>query len=455
MKSRILLFGVGLLCCLAGRAHADFATAVAAYEKRDFAAAFREFHELAQLGHAASQENLAVMYVKGEGTQRDNVLGYAWAALALEQGGGDAARGIVAQLEPHLNEAARQRVAEIAEQFGQAALQARILPVRAPGPGVPHCRMKRPVNPNDYYPRKVRPRGARGLVLIEMTVMPDGHARNPRAIASVPEHVFDEAARRVGLDTLYVAAVENGTAVRCTFRFKVKFGMGDPPADELQAKLDAIRKQAVAGSADSQFRLAQMLQAYPGLIPDEKPMGWYLRAAQSGSPAAQFILGYELLIGSDLQRDERKGRFWLERAADHGQGDAQVALANYLLRPGGTAADHRRALALLEMAAASEDVDARYYLAALLAAGADAELRDPRRALTLLGGVMRDLNHNASGFEIRAAAHAMLGEFVAARTEQERAIGAARTLGWDVKPMEERLERYAAGQVWTGELMVY
>ena len=47
------------------------------------------------------------MYVNGEGVKRDNVLGYAWAAIAKESGGGAAAAGILAQLEPHLNAAAR------------------------------------------------------------------------------------------------------------------------------------------------------------------------------------------------------------------------------------------------------------------------------------------------------------------------------------------------------------
>ena len=100
---------------------ADWYAAAEAAQKQDYARAFALYREIAELGHADAQENLAVMYVNGEGVKRDNVLGYAWAAIALENGGGEAAKGIVTQLEPHLNPAARARIAEVQAQFGKAA----------------------------------------------------------------------------------------------------------------------------------------------------------------------------------------------------------------------------------------------------------------------------------------------------------------------------------------------
>src|SRR5688572_482446 len=121
-------------------AEADLHAAQAAADAKDFARAFELFRELAELGHPGAQENLAVMYVNGEGVKRDNVLGYAWAAIAKEGGGGAAAAGILAQLEPHLNAAARSRVAEVQARFGKAALQERLLPK----PYVPGTVGKRP-----------------------------------------------------------------------------------------------------------------------------------------------------------------------------------------------------------------------------------------------------------------------------------------------------------------------
>ena len=106
-----------VLCMAGGAAHADLYQAIAAADKQDYARAFELYRELAELGHPEAQENLAVMYVNGEGVQRDNVLGYAWAKLALDNGGGEPAREIVRQLEPHLTAAARQRLADLQAHY--------------------------------------------------------------------------------------------------------------------------------------------------------------------------------------------------------------------------------------------------------------------------------------------------------------------------------------------------
>src|SRR5687768_2012564 len=114
---------------VASAAPADLYSAEAAYANKEFERAFRQYQELAELGHRYSQENLAAMYVNGEGVKRDNVMGYAWARIAKEQGDSEVVNGIITQLEPHMNEAARRRVEELRAKFGEAALKARLLPV--------------------------------------------------------------------------------------------------------------------------------------------------------------------------------------------------------------------------------------------------------------------------------------------------------------------------------------
>ena len=93
----------------AGVAHADLYEAGQAYDKKDYETAFRLYRELAELGQVYAQENVASMYVGGEGVKRDNVAGYAWATIALENGGGaaDVMRNIITQLDPHMTASAR------------------------------------------------------------------------------------------------------------------------------------------------------------------------------------------------------------------------------------------------------------------------------------------------------------------------------------------------------------
>src|SRR5690349_3579887 len=126
-----------LLCALAApAARADVYAAAAAVEKQDFARAFELYREVAELGRLEGQENLAVSYVNGEGVKRDNVLGYSWAKIARENGGGVEMQKIIDVIEPRLTDAARLRAAELQAMFGKEALQKNLLPVMKRGAGV-------------------------------------------------------------------------------------------------------------------------------------------------------------------------------------------------------------------------------------------------------------------------------------------------------------------------------
>src|SRR5437588_234200 len=65
---------------------ADLISASTAYQKGDYAKAFRDFRELAELGQPTAQFNLAVMYAKGQGVRQSEIYAYAWASLAAENG---------------------------------------------------------------------------------------------------------------------------------------------------------------------------------------------------------------------------------------------------------------------------------------------------------------------------------------------------------------------------------
>src|SRR5437870_307520 len=100
---------------VAAVAHADLAGARKAYAAKDFEGAFQQYLEIATLGNLPAQENLAAMYVDGEGVTRDNVLGYAWAVIARENGGNAAMQNIIDQLQPHLDDKARARVKQVTD----------------------------------------------------------------------------------------------------------------------------------------------------------------------------------------------------------------------------------------------------------------------------------------------------------------------------------------------------
>ena len=457
---RIIGWRALLLCVVLAPlpASADLYQAAAAVEKQDLARAFELYRELAEMGQPVAQENLAVMYVNGEGVKRDNVLGYAWAVMAVENGSGDVAKGIVEQLTPYLNDAARARVAELQAKFGKEALEKTLLPLRrnpADHPELPECRIVQVANPDHYYPNDARQRGVMGDTLVELLIFGDGHAHDPRSSHSYPPDVFSAAGRNVSLHNRATPKLVNGVAVPCSIKIKVKFSIRTADwfttKDELIDQIAPIREKANRGDPIAQLAYAIVIENRSDLAgKDDLPLWWYLKAAQAGIPAAQQIVGVQL-----LPAEEAKGLFWLNKAAAAGNPEAQLGLANYYMRKLPDSAALAAAVDWFRKAVEGGSRDARFYFAALLATGPDAALRDPTRALDLIEQAKSDYGTNPIWFEIRAAAWAMSGDFVKAQKEQDAAVRAAKKLGWNTAPQQGRLADYIAKKSWSGDLFAF
>ncbi len=87
---RIALAAV-LLVMLVGPARAGFDEGMAAYERRDYATALKEFRPLAEQGNVNAQTSLGIMYLNGYGATQDYVQAHFWSNLAASQDN-DAAR---------------------------------------------------------------------------------------------------------------------------------------------------------------------------------------------------------------------------------------------------------------------------------------------------------------------------------------------------------------------------
>jgi TPR repeat protein len=82
-----IVFGLSLLLSGAGISYsADFQKGYDAYQKGDYAAALREWSELAEQGHANSQVYLGDMHDKGEGVPQDYKQAVKWYRKAAERG---------------------------------------------------------------------------------------------------------------------------------------------------------------------------------------------------------------------------------------------------------------------------------------------------------------------------------------------------------------------------------
>jgi TPR repeat protein len=110
---RAILLAFALTLSAAPVAADPFEDASAAFNRGDYETAARLFHPLAEQGDAAAQYNLGVMYGKGQGVPRDDVLAYMWFNLAAAQGdpNGKGLRDLVAKSMTREQIAEAQRMA--------------------------------------------------------------------------------------------------------------------------------------------------------------------------------------------------------------------------------------------------------------------------------------------------------------------------------------------------------
>jgi uncharacterized protein len=428
-------------------ARADLFTAQLAYQKGDFEAAAKDYRSMAELGNAIAQYDLAVLYLNGQGVKQSELNAYAWAQVAAANGHAPA-KTLADRLRPNLAPGSEKIARDMVAAYDRAALDAEIMPKIHEDQNGARCKFL--TFPHAEYPDEAQDKGQSGSVFVEFTVAPDGSARNPRAVYAVPNDAFDSTARS---STLGARLATGPDAVHCHYMMRFEIG-GAVTYPQLQSFADKTLKSAKDGDANAQFLYGVMLAGLPQMgksYSDALP--WFLKAAQGGQPAAQYQVGSSLLFGIGCQCEVNKGEVWLRRAAEAGQPDAQVTLGTYALRGDPSAADMKIAQIWLERAVAHGDHEGMYYLAALLAAAPDAQVRDPTRALRLLEQLKRDREGNPSILEIRAAAQASAGDFDAAKSSEQHAIDRAKRLKWDLVPLNERLARYESGQAWYGNLL--
>jgi hypothetical protein len=90
MKRLIFYVGTALLLTVSTVWAGPFEDATDAYQRGDYATAFKIIQPLAAQGDAHAQYNLGAMYLQGHGVPQDATEAIKWFRLAAEQGDADA-----------------------------------------------------------------------------------------------------------------------------------------------------------------------------------------------------------------------------------------------------------------------------------------------------------------------------------------------------------------------------
>jgi TonB family protein len=448
-----------LLAVTTAPAWADLYSAKVAYKKGDYATAFGQFKELAELGQPQAQYDLAVMYARGEGVKSSNVYAHAWASLA-GQNGDAKGKALAEQLEPDLTPTSLRISSEIRAQYDQASLNIRLMPHLLEGKEYADrdpVRRDKPYMPT--YPKEALQGGIQGDVYVEFVVAPDGHPRIPRILYALPSGFFETAVRESVMRSTYLPARISGRPIGTSASVMYNFTLDSASIHDyvgLEKLVSNTKSKAENGDPQAQMLFGMMIAGLPQLNGNySQALPWFLKAAQAGAPYAQYQIGTGLLQGRGCQCETGKGEIWLLKAAQADQSDAQVSLAEYLLRDDSNHESVAGALVWLERASKQNNSAAKLLLSAVLASSPLNDVRDPPRALMLTEGIEREYKIDPSFWEIRAAANAARGDFKAAVKAQSKAVSEATHLNWDLSQLHQRQSLYESARPWTGNLLAF
>ncbi|MBT3699981.1 MAG: tetratricopeptide repeat protein [Alphaproteobacteria bacterium] len=426
---------------------------IAAYNKSDFATAWRLFLPIARQGDVDAQINIGILYLQGWHVQKNYDAARKWFLKAAEQGNATAQQNMGFLYFRGLG--VKQSRATAAKWYRRAADQGDMM--------------------SQYN---------MGVILRDG----GGQKRN-----------MAEAVKWFTLSA-------KQSHVAATFNLGVMYRDGKGVKRDLAKAKDMFRAVAEIGYAPAQFELGLLYLLGKGV---EKNLGeaqtWFHKAAKQGDASAQYNLGVMNLNGLGIDKNPEQGKYWIEKSARNGHAKAGVVLeriqsgltsvtpvqakiykdnvnscmvdqvgpsekikaCTWLIRSGklesrGIPHAHlfrslsRSQTGQYELARSDlsqaiklkpDFAEAYNALAWLLATATEARYRDGKRAVELAHKAI-SLKDDVNFYDSLAAAYAENGEFEKAVSEQSRAIAWLRAMGNEeaMADFQYRLNLYAEGR---------
>ncbi len=305
------------VACLA----ADYMTGMRAYEAKDYETAFRELRPLAEAGDALAQYRLGVMYLRAQGTVKDEAEAVRWFREAAGRGHKDARFNLAYMLANGTG---------VAKDEAEAA---RLFRIMTEGQG--DVEVEIIVYAIDYFGGRVPANWLEGAKWLRQEAEKD-----------VPEAQFLTCAielighrrREQGVGWCRRAAA-NGFSY-AQWNLGKYYEQGTGVKADLSEALKWYRLAAEDGDGRAQFELARRHLLGIGLGKDLKEaVKWAGKGAQQEHPDAQALLGLLYLKGRGVERDAAKALDLLRQAANRNSAPAQAALASFYLHGRGVGRD--------------------------------------------------------------------------------------------------------------------
>jgi uncharacterized protein len=448
-------------CCLllASFSFAEFDLGVSYYQAGDFKNAHKEFLEAAERGDYDAQQNLGVMYYKGESVEKDVITGYAWMALAAQiktyQDKGTH-RKIYEKMLDTNKKLADEKHKSLFDLYGDEALEKKITPeFIGKAANAEDAKPIKKVLPK--YPEDMLMRGQSGFVDVTFTIDKTGNTRDHIAVYSQSDS-FKKNALSALRKWRYKPTIINGQAVeiagmRNRFNFEIEGAKYD--LKKLDEQTNHMREKAKSGSDKDKIHFAYYLDALSSMIDDYNPKDnsneWYLSAAKDGNATAGYFLGRNILYGNMCKPDNNQSYAWLLKAAKSGLSDAEYMLAIESFSGVHFEKNEQKGFYWLERAA-KENSTARVRLAWILATYPDDKKRNPIQAVKLLETIEKNYIDKQGFYQAWAAVAAEQGDFKTAVKWQTKAKKDAKELELPLDSVNARLAAYAEKKPWREEI---
>jgi len=449
--SMYLIFALLFASAFTNFAHADFATAMQSYNEKHYAEAMAEFKRSAVLGHKPSQYNLGIMYLHGEGTEKNLIEAFAWFAIAAADN--EAARAsardhVMSLLDEKNKDIAIDRMQSLFTEMKTEA--AKIEPVMLSREKCTYS-LKQVKFILPEYPRTMEVNGQQNIADVEFGVDKHGAARDFSVIYTT-NHQFDKSIFSALRKWRFAPVTIDGRPVEVvSARIRMTFTFGGDliEPEKIKQYANDLRRDAESNDLGKMFGAAYIADLVRELNIDKQDTNtWYYKAAQGGFAPAEYQIGKSLFLGDGCVQDTHKGLQWLTMAAEERSLDAQYFLGVSLLGSDKISEERTKAIEWLKKAASGHNEKAMMRLAWILATDKDEKVRDPARALALVKEVYQSYADILRSNETLAAAQAANGMFEEAVKSQTAALKEAKSISYPLDEVKSRLAAYQNEQLW-------
>lgn len=337
-------------------AKADLLSATLAYNTGEHQQAFKEFQRLAKLGNKDAIYNIGVMFLYGQGIEKNLQKAHAWFSLAADFGLDDA-RSAARLIEQKINSAEDKNSLVVSfeklnKEFGFQQYSNTLLPIFSEEQYLPSTDLppRRIHKVDAKYPKEAYKKGIEGWVWLEFDVDESGAVKDVDVIDAFPDKTFNRAiynaVRRWRYEPYTVDGKVQDYSNRSllyhftTFKGKRYQASFSKQKKNYQKKINQLIEGAEQGNAIVQYYIANWLVAEEHNATRLLKSHWQqptagsdllLASAINGYPNSQYRLGANLLRGEYTQTDRQKGINWILNAAQSGFSYAQYRLARELL----------------------------------------------------------------------------------------------------------------------------